>query len=164
MTASQKSTISKKPIRLIQRTPLSYKPDARCIASLFITKIYGSLMGMNAHNEIGIKCSAQDTVWDPRTTVNIRRLESVQRHAARFCLNDFSRYTSVTSMLSTLNLPSLQSRRKTAKLIILYKIINGDLHIPSNSPIPNPRDSRKRYLTSPTFGLCSGWGARCLRQ
>ena len=50
-------------------------------------------------------------------------------------------------MLSTLNLPSLQSRRKTAKLIILYKIINGDLHIPSNSLIPNPRHSRKGYFT-----------------
>ena len=87
------------------------------------------------------------SVWDPHTTVNIRRLESVQRRAARFCLNDFSRYTSVTSMLSTLNLPSLQSRRKTAKLITLYKIINGDLHIPSNSLIPNPRDSRKGYFT-----------------
>ena len=87
------------------------------------------------------------SVWDPHTTVNIRRLESVQRHAARFCLNDFSCYTSVTSMLSTLNLPSLQSRRKTAKLIILYKIINGDLHIPSNLLIPNPRDSRKGYFT-----------------
>ena len=88
------------------------------------------------------------SVWDPHTTVNIRRLKSVQRRAARFCLNDsFSCYTSVTSMLSTLNLPSLQSRRKTAKLIILYKIINGDLHIPSNSLIPNPRDSRKGYFT-----------------
>ena len=87
------------------------------------------------------------SVWDPHTTVNIRRLESVQRRAARFCLNDFSCYTSVTSMLSTLNLPSLQSRRKTAKLITLYKIINGDLHIPSNSLIPNPRDSRKGYFT-----------------
>ena len=33
-------------------------------------------------------------IWDPHTTVNIRRLESVQKRAARFCLNDFSRYTS----------------------------------------------------------------------
>ena len=91
-------------------------------------------------------------VWNPRTTVNIQRLESVQRRAARFCLNDlFSCYTSVTSMLSTLNLPSLQSRRKTAKLINLYKIINGDLHIPSNSLIPNPRDSRKDIL--PNYNL-----------
>ena len=87
------------------------------------------------------------SVWDPHTTVNIQRLESVQRRAARFCLNDFSHYTSVTSMLSTLNLPSLQSRRKTAKLITLYKIINGNLHIPSNSLIPNLRDSRKGYFT-----------------
>ena len=87
------------------------------------------------------------SVWDPHTNVNIQRLESVQRRAARFCLNDLSRYSSVTSMLSTLNLPSLQSRRKSTKLITMYKIINGDLHIPSNSLIPNPRDSRSGYFT-----------------
>ena len=42
ITASQESTNPRKPIRLKQRAPLSYKPDAKCIASLFITKIYGS--------------------------------------------------------------------------------------------------------------------------
>ena len=34
------------------------------------------------------------TVWDPHTNVNINKLESVQRHAARFCLGDYSRYSS----------------------------------------------------------------------
>ena len=87
------------------------------------------------------------SIWDPHTNANIQRLESIQRRAARFCLNDLSRYSSVTSMLSTLNLPSLQSRRKSTKLITMYKIINGDLHIPSNSLIPNPLDSRSGYFT-----------------
>ena len=30
------------------------------------------------------------SVWDPHTNVNIQKLESVQRHAARFCLGDYS--------------------------------------------------------------------------
>ena len=47
------------------------------------------------------------SVWDPHTTVNIQKLESVQRRIARFCLYDHSRYSSVTNMLLSLNLPSL---------------------------------------------------------
>ena len=43
------------------------------------------------------------SVWDPYTNINIQALESVQRRAARFCLGDYSRYSSarssVTSML-----------------------------------------------------------------
>ena len=76
------------------------------------------------------------SVWDPHTTANIQKLESVQRRAARFCLNDHSHYSSVTNMLLLLNLPSLQSRRKSTKLMTMYKIINGNVHIPSNSLIP----------------------------
>ena len=87
------------------------------------------------------------SVWDPYTTANIQKLESVQRRAARFCLNDHSRYSSVINMLLSLNLPSLQSRRKLTKLMTMYKIINGNLHIPSNSLIPNHRDSRSGYFT-----------------
>ena len=87
------------------------------------------------------------SVWDPQTNINIQALESVQRRAARFCLGDYSRYSSVTSMLLLLGLPSLQSRRSLAKLTIMYKIINGHSHIPSNSWILNYHDSRDGYFT-----------------
>ena len=87
------------------------------------------------------------SVWDPHTTANIQKLESVQRRAARFCLNDHSRYSSVTNILLSLNLPSLQSRRKSTKLMTMYKIINGNLHIPFNSLTSNHRDSRSGYFT-----------------
>ena len=87
------------------------------------------------------------SVWDLQTNINIQALESVQRHAARFCLGDYSRYSSVTSMLLLLGLPSLQSRRLLAKLTIMYKIINGHLHIPSNSLILNYHDSRDGCFT-----------------
>ena len=80
-----------------------------------------------------------------------------------FCLNDFSHYISVTSMLSTLNLPSLQK-----EISQTYKIINGDLHIPSNSLIPNPHDSKKNispdynpeqtHINFPFFPLPSSYG------
>ena len=61
------------------------------------------------------------TVWDPHTNVNIYKLKSVQRRPARFCLGDYSRYSSVTSMLQLLDLRSLQFRRKLTKLTTMCK-------------------------------------------
>ena len=60
------------------------------------------------------------TVWAPYTLTNINQIESIQWRAARFCCDDFSTYSSVTSMMSYLNMPTLEQRRNTAKLITLY--------------------------------------------
>jgi len=78
----------------------------------------------------------------PHTNVNIQRLKAVQRRAARFCFNNFSSYSSVTSMLQSLDLQSLQTRWNINKLIIMHKMINGNLYIP-NPLLPNQRDSRR---------------------
>ena len=61
-------------------------------------------------------------------------------------------------MLLLLDLPSLESRRKLAKLIIMYKLINSNLHIPSNSLIPNHRDSRDGYQGRSRWSSQSGHG------
>ena len=42
------------------------------------------------------------SVWDPHTCVNINQLEAVQRSAARMCYKDFSRFSSVSTMLRPL--------------------------------------------------------------
>ena len=81
-------------------------------------------------------------VWDPHAISNINRVESVQRAVARFCFNDFSTYSSVTSMLTSLDLPTLESR---AKLIMMYKIINGIVCIPTNYFTPCHPQSRRYY-------------------
>ena len=84
-------------------------------------------------------------VWDPHTISNINRVESVQRAAARICFNDFSTYLSVTTMLTSLDLPTLKSRRTRAKLIMMYKIINGIMYIPTNYFTPCHPQSRRNY-------------------
>ena len=71
------------------------------------------------------------TIWDPHTSVNINRVESIQRYAARMCFRNYSRYSSVTSMLAELNLPTLEERGIRAKLQLFYKII---YHLRSNHP------------------------------
>ena len=85
------------------------------------------------------------SVWAPHTHTNINQLESIQRRAARFCYNDFSGFSSVTRMMSSLNLPTLEERRNKSKITTMYKIINGNLSIPTNDLIPNHRPSREGY-------------------
>ena len=79
------------------------------------------------------------SVCDPHTNINIQKLECVQR-CARFCLGYYSKYSSVKSIVLFLDILSLQFRRKLAKLPTIHKIINDNLHITSNSLIPNNRD------------------------
>ena len=65
------------------------------------------------------------TVWDPYKEGQIRKIENVQRRSARFVLNQYKQTTSVTNLLSHLGWTSLQSRRKVARLTMLYKILNN---------------------------------------
>ena len=85
-------------------------------------------------------------VWDPYHHNAILQLEKVQRRAARWALNDFSRYNSVTAMLQQLSWPSLNSRLQIFRLQTLFKIIHHDysLLIPS-CYLPMERSTRQYH-------------------
>jgi hypothetical protein len=65
------------------------------------------------------------TVWDPHTNKLITNLEKVQRRAARYVTGRYHNTSSVTDMLQQLQWPSLEDRRRSARLAMLYKISNG---------------------------------------
>ena len=71
--------------------------------------------------------------------MDISTLERVQRKAARFCLQNFSKTASVTDMLSDLNWDTLETRRKKNRLTLMYKLshnlvdINTEEHLIPNS-------------------------------
>jgi len=69
-------------------------------------------------------------VWDPHYVTQIKKLEMVQRSAARFVCNRYHNTSSVTSMLEYLNWQSLERRRQIARLCFMYKIVNGLIDIP----------------------------------
>ena len=54
-----------------------------------------------------------------------------QRRAARFAMNNYDRYTSVTNMLKYLEWPTLEQRYKELKNLMLFKIMNHFVKIPS---------------------------------
>jgi len=81
-------------------------------------------------------------VWSPYLQYHIQQLEMIQRRAARFVFNDFSKYSSVTSLLNQLNWPSLQLRREQSSLIIFFKIIHNLVNIPHNFSRMPPYSTR----------------------
>ena len=81
------------------------------------------------------------TVWDPYQQTLIDQLESVQRRAARFVFNDYSRYSSVTAMLHKLGWEPLSTRRECMRLTMLHKIQRGEVAIKADeylSPLTRP--------------------------
>ena len=64
-------------------------------------------------------------VWDPCGEGMKHELEMVQRRAARFVLDDYNRESSVTDMLSNIGWEILESRRKEARLCLLFKMYHN---------------------------------------
>ena len=66
----------------------------------------------------------------------------IQHRAAHFVLNKPWRCNhkdSTTEMLLTLNWPSLEKHRKQSHLILLFKLLNNMIHIPTEHlPVPSP--------------------------
>ena len=96
-------------------------------------------------------------VWDPYMDKDIKILEQIQRKAARFITGDYySRdIGSMTRMLQELNLPTLQQRRKDARLTFLYKISQG---LVPGIPCENyliPQKVKRIIKAKKNQGLCS---------
>ena len=85
-------------------------------------------------------------VWDPIYNSDVHKLENIQRRAARWVLKDYSRSSSVTSMLQHLSWPELKTRRKISRLQTFYKVLHNQipLSIPSNY-LPMTRETRQYH-------------------
>ena len=62
------------------------------------------------------------SVWSPHTDTAIQQIEKVQRRAARWVKRDYSRTSSVTAMLQSLNWRRLDLRRIDNRLSVMYKM------------------------------------------
>ena len=68
-------------------------------------------------------------VWDPHYVGDIMELEKVQRRVARWVLNDYDRFSSVSSMLNQLSWPTIQSGHKLSRLHTLHKVFYHQLSL-----------------------------------
>ena len=74
------------------------------------------------------------TVWDTHTQSNIHKIEIVQRRATGFV--KYERQASVSSLLKQLQWPTLEERRTHMKVIMLHRIINKQVILPTQVLIP----------------------------
>jgi hypothetical protein len=71
------------------------------------------------------------SVWNLAKKESILLIEEVQRRAARFATGDYQRRSSVTFMLQQLQWQTLHCRRKTAQVIMMYRIVYHLVDIPA---------------------------------
>ena len=67
-------------------------------------------------------------VWDPHQKTNSHKIEKVQKFALKICTKLWNR--DYDSLLYTVDLPSLSTRRLYLKLSYLYQVINGNFKFP----------------------------------
>lgn len=71
--------------------------------------------------------------WNPHAENDIRSLEAIQRQAVRFICGEYGRFTSITPLLSQLDLDLLATRRLMTQCTMFFKIHNQliNLQFPS---------------------------------
>ena len=84
------------------------------------------------------------TIWAPYYQLYIHSIEMVQRRAAIFVINKYSNYDSVSQMLDTLGLNTLEDRRKKLRAVI--QIIHNLVDIePCNYLTPSQLPTRGHH-------------------
>ena len=88
------------------------------------------------------------TVWDPHPTKDITLLENVQKFACKICCKSW--LMDYESMLTYLDIPSLQQRRLQLKANRMYQFVHGGSFILITSTPPSNYDMRTfSYFTVP---------------
>ena len=89
------------------------------------------------------KLEYSSTTWNPQQVTQKRQIEQVQRNAARFVSNkpfNYQNPTSVTSMIQQLNWPTLEARRRSSDLVLMYKVVHNLVAVPiTYHPPRSPR-------------------------
>ena len=68
-------------------------------------------------------------VWDPYLIKDINILDGIQRRAARFVIQDHSRFNSLSSLLKDLNWAPLKDRRRDNRQAMLFKIVKCNMPV-----------------------------------
>ena len=122
----------KKVLGVIRRNFRSCSCDAK-------SKLYLSL--------VQPKLEYGSTAWHPITKQDTHLLDMIQRSAAQLCMNDYSRESSVTSMLKNLEWQSLDTRRAITQLVLMFKISHSLVDIVWQNHLTKPQRLLKNTHT-----------------
>ena len=62
------------------------------------------------------------TIWNPYTRKEVTRIKNIQHHAARFVSNNYGQQESVSAVINNLHWDTLEKRRQTSCLLLIYRI------------------------------------------
>ena len=79
------------------------------------------------------------SIWDPHTTEYKHKLEMVQRHAARYAMNNYHNTSSVTDMINTLQWPTLADRAPSQNTTSNFLQNSSLPHCYTSHPHSHPR-------------------------
>ena len=82
--------------------------------------------------------------WDPYYDKDIKKLERVQRKAARFCAGNYNHHANVTEMLKDLSWDTLATRRKTGRLSFMYKLTHNLIDCSAENHLKPNNERRTR--------------------
>ena len=68
-------------------------------------------------------------MWDPHTKRNSNKIEMIQRRCTRYATGNFYRTSSITSLLNSLNWPTLEERERQNRLAVMYRIHPNQMDI-----------------------------------
>ena len=88
-------------------------------------------------------------LWGPYIEQNQDKLEMVQRRAARYVFNDYSRFSQFSPMLQQLGWRSLMQRRADIQFVFFYICLHGLVAIDlSNDLFPQTWETRGNHSQS----------------
>ena len=83
------------------------------------------------------------TIWDPHHLTDIKKLENIQRRAARFVKGNYKQTSSVSAMLEQLQWPSLEQRRKELRIRFFVKILQNKQGSKQETSSASHREAQK---------------------
>ena len=103
------------------------------------------------------------TVWDPSSQDLTKTIEMVQRRAARYVTSRYRRRSSVGDMLAQLEWPTLEHRRRVARLSLFRKIVHNEvgINIEDHLPMRNRTSRRLNNTYAYTIPTSNTDGYRC---
>ena len=142
-----------KYLGIIINNKLSWLPHAKLISNRANFK--RQLLQRNLRSckkEIKLQCyktyvrpilEYSSPVWDTNNQKVIKTIESVQRKAVRFIMNDYNRDSSVTNMMNKMDLDYMETTRKVKKLKLLHSILSQKTFLPNGVTPSRARDKFK---------------------
>ena len=149
-----KNVEQEKHLGVIINKRLSWLPHAKmisCCASLKrqflqILEYVIEILNFKLQDYVRPIVEYASQVWDTNNKNVIQKVESVQRKAARFILNDYNKDSSVSKMIKKLNLDSIELRCKIKKVKLMHSIASQKTFL---SNAIKPTYARDRIKFSP---------------